>query len=311
MIKFKGHITVLKNETVEAVVQNSVDSKDKFYIDMTFGGGGHCFELLKISEGSAVIGLDQDPDALNSGKELILDENMMNSILLEKANFVEVADVLQRRSVKDFLGKKSFAGCYADLGVSSHQFDVGERGFSFRFDGPLDMRMDPDDEKFESAEILINEYNQEDLEKIFKMYGEERFSKRIAEKIIEERCKQRITRTKKLEEIIFHSYPKKMRFQKIHPATRVFQALRIYVNKELDYLTEMIHQCVSILPQGGRIAIISFHSLEDRIVKHTFRDYARSGELKLVTKKPIIPTEKEIFENSRSRSAKLRVAEKI
>ena len=310
-MKFQGHVTVLKEETIDGVVQNNVTSNELYYVDMTFGGGGHCFALSSLAADSKVVGLDQDPDALENGHERIKQEKKEDKITLEKSNFVNIDEVLKRDSVKQFVGGFTFAGCYADLGVSSHQFDVGERGFSFRFDGPLDMRMNPDDRSFESAADVINDYDEESLCEIFQAYGEERFSKRIAAQICVEREKERIERTKQLEDIIFHCYPKKMRHQKIHPATRVFQALRIFVNKELDYLTEMIHKCVTLLPSGGRIAIISFHSLEDRIVKHTFKNYSKDGALKLITKKPIIPTEEEIFNNSRSRSAKLRIAEKI
>lgn len=310
-MKFQGHITVLKDETIEGVIQNNVMSDDLYYVDMTFGGGGHCFALSSLAAGSKVVGLDQDPDALASGQERIMLEKKEGEIILEKSNFVNIDEVLNRESVKQFIVSRSLGGCYADLGVSSHQFDVGERGFSFRFDGPLDMRMNPEDNSFESAADVVNDYDEESLSQIFQMYGEEKFSNRIAAQICVVREKEKIERTKQLEDIIFHCYPKKMRHQKIHPATRVFQALRIFVNKELDYLTEMIHKCVSLLPSGGRIAIISFHSLEDRIVKHTFKNYSKDGALKLITKKPIIPSAEEIFNNSRSRSAKLRIAEKI
>jgi len=310
-MEFKGHITVLKDETINSVLENNISNKNKYYVDMTFGGGGHCFALSEIDVDAKVIGLDQDPDALFSGKKRIQNENKELSILLEKSNFVDIDSVLKRESVINFTKDHSLGGCYADLGVSSHQFDVGERGFSFRFDGPLDMRMNPDDNEFESAADVVNDYDVESLTEIFTSYGEERFSKRIAEQIDVVRKVERIKTTKQLEDIIFHCYPKKMRHQKIHPATRVFQALRIFVNKELDYLTEMINKCVELLPSGGRLAIISFHSLEDRIVKHTFKKFSKEEKLKIITKKPIIPTENEIFNNSRSRSAKLRVAEKI
>lgn len=311
MIEFKGHITVLKNETIISVLENNVENSKKYFIDMTFGGGGHCFYLSDLNKDAKVIGLDQDPDALFSGQKRIENDCKQSAILLEKSNFVDVEKVLERENVKNFLAGYSFGGCYADLGVSSHQFDVGERGFSFRFDGPLDMRMNPNDDEFESAADVVNDYDVESLTEIFKTYGEEKFSKRIAEQIDVVRKSERINTTKQLEDIIFHCYPKKLRHQKIHPATRVFQALRIFVNKELDYLSEMIHKSVELLPSGGRIAIISFHSLEDRIVKHTFKNFSNQGMLKIITKKPILPTKDEIFTNSRSRSAKLRVAEKI
>jgi 16S rRNA (cytosine1402-N4)-methyltransferase len=310
-MKFQGHITVLKKETIQAMIENQVSSRDLYFVDMTFGGGGHCFALSDLDEKLKVVGLDQDPDALSSGRERIISEEKKDKIFLEKSNFVDIENALTREPVQAFIGDKQLGGCYADLGVSSHQFDVGERGFSFRFDGPLDMRMNPDDDEFESAADVIQDYDEESLAEIFRTYGEERFAKRIAQQIAEHREKEPIKTTKQLEDIIFHCYPKKMRHQKIHPATRVFQALRIFVNKELDYLTEMIHKCVKILPSGARIAIISFHSLEDRIVKHTFRNYSKDKVLKLITKKPINPTEEEIFNNSRSRSAKLRIAEKV
>lgn len=197
--------------------------------------------------------------------------------------------------------------------MSSHHFDEATRGFSFRFDGPLDMRMNNHSDEFFTAEEVINEYGINQLVKIFDEYGEEKYSKKIANKIAEERKIKRITTTKELENIIFHCYPKEQRYGKTNPSTRVFQALRLEVNRELEVLSETINQLIPMLKVGGRLAIISFHSLEDRIVKNLFRDAALSVDLpvEVLTKKPVIPSDEEILNNYRSRSAKLRVLERV
>jgi 16S rRNA (cytosine1402-N4)-methyltransferase len=206
-----------------------------------------------------------------------------------------------------------FQGILLDLGVSSHHFDDGSRGFSFRFDAPLDMRMNNQSDEFQTAEEIVNNYSEEDLVRIFLEYGEEKNAKKIARTICSERKTKPIKTTKDLENIIFHCYPKEHRYGKTNPSTKVFQALRLEVNRELEVLEETIAQLIPLLKIGGRLAIISFHSLEDRIVKNVFRDASQFDELaiEVLTKKPILPSNEEIIANSRSRSAKLRVIERV
>jgi len=248
--------------------------------------------------------MDQDPDALKNGRKLIEEKKLGERIDLISSNFSQFPSLMG-----DKYPEIRFGGILMDLGVSSHQFDIPERGFSFKYDAPLDMRMNYEDDTQETAADICNTRSGEELEEIFREYGEERFSGRIAEKIVEVRP---IKTTKDLENIIFHCYPKKMRFGKIHPATRCFQALRIAVNEELGVLSEVLPQLTELLKTGGRLCVISFHSLEDRIVKRAFKELAKENEsLKIVTKKPITPGESEIAANSRSRSAKLRVIERI
>ena len=215
-----------------------------------------------------MIGFDQDQDALNEAKKLFEREGVSDRVKLCFSNFSEISSVIE--SSKDFIEGGKLNGVMADIGVSSHQFDKDTRGFSFRFDGPLDMRMNQASDL--NAELVINEYSKDELVDIFFKYGEEKLSKIIAENIICERKKERIQTTKQLENIIFHSYPKKWRYGRTHPATKVFQALRIYVNKELEVLESVIPSAFDLLLDTGRLAIITFHSLEDRIVKHSFRD---------------------------------------
>ncbi len=301
-LEYKSHYSVLLDELVEAVRPlKEVDSP--IFLDLTFGGGGHTFELAKRFPKAKVLSVDQDPEAFQNGQKRIQNEGMSERIDLRRGNFSEVINLHE-------LEENSLDGIIADLGVSSHHFDSPERGFSFRFEGPLDMRMDPENIEV-SAEDVLNDFSAEDIEEILRDYAQERFAKRIAENIVEFRKKERLENTKQLENIVFHCYPKKLRFGKTHPATRTFQALRIYVNRELDVIAEVIPQLIKYLKPGGSMGIISFHSLEDRIVKVEFRKMAKElGLADLVTKKPILPSESEINENSRSRSAKLRVLRK-
>jgi 16S rRNA (cytosine1402-N4)-methyltransferase len=206
-----------------------------------------------------------------------------------------------------------FTGILMDLGVSSHQFDTFERGFSFRSDAPLDMRMDYKNDDVGTAADILNNYDEEDIANLIFKYGEERLSRRIAAEIVERRKEEPITRTKQLEDICFHAYPKKMRFGKTHPATRTFQALRIAVNDELGVLENTLQGLFDILDVGGTLAVISFHSLEDRIVKHKFKEIFQTDKniAKILSKRPILPSEDEVLENKRSRSAKLRLIKKL
>ncbi len=307
-MEFKGHETVMKNELVECLIGNETGGSDLVFFDLTLGGGGHSFELLKRSPLAKVVAIDQDEDALANALAFFKEKGLLDRIKLVRSNFSNFPLILKES--KNFIGESKIAGVMADIGVSSHQFDEGKRGFSFRFDGPLDMRMNYTS-NLETASDVINEYDKESLVEIFKKYGEEKLADRIAENICDRRAKQKITTTKELENIVFHSYPKKWRYGRTHPATKVFQALRIFVNKELEVLESMIPQAISALSTGGRLGIITFHSLEDRIVKHSFRDFDKNEQVKLLQRKPLIPSDDEISMNPRSRSAKLRVVTKL
>lgn len=312
-MSYTGHYSVLKKECIDFLTENAHQDKAAYFADLTFGGGGHSFELLYKRPNYIVYSTDQDPDALRNGRERISAEKMESRIRLLDTNFVYFSDIVKQEAAEVFEKDGGFQGILLDLGVSSHHFDEASRGFSFRFDGPLDMRMNNQSDDFLTAEEVVNTYPEEDLRRIFEEYGEEKFSRKIAAKICEERKSKRISTTKELENIIFHCYPKEFRFGKTNPSTRVFQALRLEVNRELEVLTHTITQLIPLLKIGGRLAIISFHSLEDRIVKNAFKEALESElvPVEVLTKKPIVPGEEEIFNNSRSRSAKLRVIERI
>ena len=260
------------------------------YLDVTAGGGGHCKLMLRSTDNVRVTALDRDAMAI-AAIQARLNSYIPQQLTLWQGNFAE------------YEPNMLFDGIVADLGVSSPQFDTPERGFSFRHEAPLDMRMDSSDEK--TAADIVNYESEKSLADIIYQYGEERFSRRIARNIVQKRP---FYTTTDLAEAIAASVPGKYRYGKIHPATRTFQALRIAVNRELDSLSSLIEKAPSWLKPNGIIGIISFHSLEDRIVKHGFKN---SELLKVITKKPIIPQEAEIKENPRSRSAKLRFALKL
>lgn len=297
------HYSVQKKDVLH-LLKSNFDVNDSLTLcDLTFGAGGHTFALASAFPNSKIYSFDQDPDALDNGYKQIKSKSLEKRVELISSNFEQFAEVLPPEIM--------FDGVLLDAGVSSHQFDTGERGFSFRFDGPLDMRMNPHSGEPSAAEVLANS-TVEELQEIFSVYGEEKFSKTIAKNIVEKRNQEPILTTKQLEDICFHSYPKKLRFGKISPATKVFQALRIKVNRELDVLTNVIGQVIPRLNVGGLFMIISFHSLEDRIVKHSFKNWKDDNyPIEVVTKKPILPSPDEIFENSRSRSAKLRVMKRV
>lgn len=311
-MSYTQHYTVLKDECVSNLIENAPLDQKSYYADLTFGGGGHSFEFLYRNPLFNVRSTDQDPDALKNGKARIEAESMQDRIKLIDTNFVNFPAMIKEHSPEVFVAG-GFQGILLDLGVSSHHFDEGSRGFSFRFDAPLDMRMDYTSDEFMTAAEIVNTYREEDLKRIFEEYGEEKNARKIAAKICSERKEKAIETTKELENIIFHCYPKEHRYGKTNPSTRVFQALRLEVNRELEVLANTINQLIPLLKVGGRIAIISFHSLEDRIVKNLFRDAAVSEELpvEVLTKKPILPTDEEISHNSRSRSAKLRILERV
>lgn len=306
---YTEHLPIMVGEIIESIQQVLKDERRGLFVDLTFGGGGHTFKVLESFPDIQGIAFDQDQEAIQNGLVNIRDKELNEKLSLICSNFNQSKNFLEKH--EKFLQNDGIDFALMDIGVSTHHFLDPKRGFSFREDGPLDMRMDPTNNKLTAKEI-INDYSAEELEMIFKSYGEEKFSKRIANEIIEKRKTQEISTTKELEEIIFNSYPKKMRYGKTHPATRVFQALRIHVNNELGVLEETIPEIFNLLKKGGRLMIITFHSLEDRIVKQIFRKYAREEKTgSLITKKPLIPKDEEIISNPRSRSAKLRIIEKI
>jgi 16S rRNA (cytosine1402-N4)-methyltransferase len=279
-----------------------------FFADLTFGGGGHTFALSDRFPGSTIYSTDQDPDALANGRENIKRRGKEAYIHLLPMNFIEFPAWCEANKME---GK--FSGILMDLGVSSHQFDKMERGFSFRADAPLDMRMNYTDHSIPTAADLLNTLNEKEIADILFNYGEERLSRKIAARIVELRQKEKIHSTGQIEDICFHAYPAKDRHGKIHPATRTFQALRIAVNEELKVLENTLPKLLPYLAEGGVIGVISFHSLEDRIVKHTFKEIVEKKDFPaiILTKKPLTATEEELSENSRSRSAKFRVLQRV
>jgi len=304
---YKKHYSVLNKEVVDILMEDSEQLQNIKFADMTFGAGGHTFALAESAKNVSVYSVDQDPDALKNGKENINELGLSERVFLHDMNFEQFPEFIRSSD-----SEVKFNGIVADLGVSSHHFDEGDRGFSFRFDAPLDMRMDVDNDELETAADIVNNYSKEDLERIFFTYGEEKFTHRIVKSILEHRESAPIETTKQLEKIIIDCYPKKLQFGKINPATKCFQALRIKVNKELDVLENVIPGLLELLEINGRLAIITFHSLEDRIVKNLFKDAVQSDvPYELYNKKPILPSHGELEENPRSRSAKLRVITKI
>jgi 16S rRNA (cytosine1402-N4)-methyltransferase len=304
MTDYLSHYSVMLKECLEALEAGSIESGSKIFADLTFGAGGHTFALSDHIVGSTVYSTDQDPDALKNGGENIRRRGKEETVHLLPMNFQQFPDWCEKHEMQ---GK--FAGILMDLGVSSHQFDKMERGFSFRSDAPLDMRMNHGDSNTPTAADLLNSLSEKDIADIIFNYGEDRLSRRIAARICELRQAKKIETTGELEAICFHAYPAKDRHGKTHPATRTFQALRIAVNDELRVLENTIPKLLPYLAEGGVLAIISFHSLEDRIVKHTFKELVEKEDfpVTILTKKPLTATEEELLENSRSRSAKLRL----
>ena len=291
------HVPVLLAEVLELLAPRAGER----VLDGTVGGGGHARALLEqVSPGGRLIGLDRDASALQRAAGL-LPVGQPDRCVLRQANYVDFAGVL------DELGERTVDVALLDLGVSSFQLDQAERGFSFQQDGPLDMRMDASGGP--TAADLVNELAEEDLADIFYKYGEERFSRRIAARIVQARRQEPITSTGQLARLVLSARPGKARgqWQRIHPATRVFQSLRIYLNRELESLETFCRTIADRLSPGGRLGIISFHSLEDRIVKQSFKQSASDGVFERVTRKPVTATDEERQRNARSRSAKLRV----
>lgn len=308
-MEFK-HKPVLLDEVIEGLNINPSGR----YLDCTIGGGGHSFEILSRLKSGFLYGLDRDENAIQASSKRL--EKFKNKKII-KTNFHDAKEVLSEENI---IG---FDGILIDLGVSSHQIDEGERGFSFLHNGPLDMRMDKDQTL--TAYDVVNNYSKEKLLKILYEYGEESNAKRIIENIITERKKTPIQTTFELRDIIENSFPKKIIYGKGGVSKKTFQAIRIEVNGELQGLKECLENLISLLNKGGRLAVISFHSLEDRIVKNVFKDYStgcicppktpicicgHKAIGHLVNRKPITATQLELKENSRSSSAKLRIFEK-
>ncbi len=304
-----SHIPVLLNETIDGlnIKENGI------YVDGTAGGGGHSAQILSHLKDGKLVSIDQDPDAIRHVMERFKDNP--NSIIV-KGNFGNMKELLNERGIF------CVDGVMLDIGVSSHQLDTSERGFSFHEDAPLDMRMS---QSGESAEDLVNNLSYAQLAQIINNYGEEKFASSIAKNIVKAREEKRIKTTLELAEIIKNSVPQKVR-RDGHPARKTFQALRIAVNHELDVLESGLCDAFDMLSKGGRLAVITFHSLEDRIVKQKMASWCtgctcpkdfpvcvcgNKPKAKLITKKPIVASQHELEINARSRSAKLRVCEKL
>ena len=307
-----SHVPVL----LEECIQGLAIRPSGIYVDGTLGGGGHSYEIAKRLTTGRLIGIDQDYDALEAAGERL--RPFADRVTLVHSNYEAMVERVHE------LGIDKVDGILLDLGVSSFQLDTPERGFSYMVeDAPLDMRMDQDNPM--TAADIVNDYSEEDLYRIIRDYGEDRFAKNIAKNIVKERQKERITRAGQLNQIIERSIPKKLQVTGGHPAKRTYQAIRIELNRELDVLEQNLDAFIDLLAEDGRICIITFHSLEDRIVKNTFKknqdpctcpkDFpvcvcGKKSKGRVITRKPILPSEKELEENTRSRSAKLRVFER-
>ena len=306
---YMKHISVLLNECIEGLNIK----EDGIYVDATLGGGGHSSEILKRLTTGHLYCFDQDDFAIN--KATLRLKEIGSNFTIIKSNFVNLKEELAKLNVDHI------DGIIYDLGVSSFQFDDPTRGFSYKYDAYLDMRMDQDSEL--TAHDIINRYSVEEISKIITKYGEDPFAYKIAKKIVEARNLKPINTTFELVDIIKSALPQKILNKKGHPAKQTFQALRIAVNDELQVFEKSLLQAIDLTKIGGRIVVITFHSLEDRICKHTFKEFSEIkvpknlpivinelAPLKLVTKSPILPTEEELEVNNRAHSAKLRIAEK-
>ena len=302
---------------VEEVLSFLQPKSGQTFIDCTVGGGGHAMEIIRrILPDGKLIGIDQDDAALDASRDVL--KQYAGNVILEKGNFEDLEAIAGR------LGIQSVDGVLFDLGVSSHQLEAAERGFSFRQDAPLDMRMDPSQPV--TARELVNTLSERRLAEIIRDFGEERWAKRVAEFIVDRRARGPIETTRELADIVRAAIPAGARAEHIHPATRTFQALRIAVNRELEVLQAGLDQGIRLLAKGGRVVVLSYHSLEDRIVKETFGKYAgkcvcphglpvcacgAERVVKILTRRPVVPSEDEIRSNPRARSAKLRAAERF
>lgn len=310
-MEFK-HKSVLLDETIESlnIKPNGI------YVDGTLGGGGHSYEIAKrLMDGGRLIGIDQDEDAIRAAKERL--SEFADRVTIVRDNYCNMPKVL------DELGISKVDGILLDIGVSSYQLDEAERGFTYKQDAPLDMRMDQRQEM--TAKDIVNGYSEEDLYRIIRDYGEDKFAKNIAKHIVQARQIKPVETTFELDEIIKAAIPMKFRATGGHPAKKTFQAIRIELNRELEVLDESIDAMTDLLNDNGRLCIITFHSLEDRIVKTRFRknenpctcppDFpvcvcGKKPKGKVITRKPIVPDEEELEENKRAKSSKLRVFER-
>ena len=306
------HVSVLLHETVDGLNVRP----DGTYVDATLGGGGHAFEVCsRLGDKGRFIGIDQDADAIKAASERLA--GFGEKVTIIRSNYRDMKLQLQA------IGVDKVDGIVLDLGVSSYQLDTAERGFSYRADAPLDMRMDQRQKM--TARDIVNGYSEAELYRVIRDYGEDRFAKNIAKHIVAERAKGPVETTGQLDEIIRHAIPMKIQKTSGHPSKRTFQAIRIELNHELDVLRDSLDDMIDMLNPGGRICIITFHSLEDRIVKSAFRKNenpctcpshfpvcvcGKTSKGKVVTRKPILPTEEEMESNSRSKSAKLRIFER-
>ena len=307
-----GHVSVLLHETVDGLNVRP----DGIYVDATLGGGGHAFEVCnRLNDKGRFIGIDQDADAIEAaGKRLA---GFGEKVTIIRSNYRDMRPQLQN------IGVGKVDGIVIDLGVSSYQLDTAKRGFSYRMDAPLDMRMDQRQKM--TARDIVNSYSEAELYRVIRDYGEDRFAKNIAKHIAAEREKGPIETTGQLNEIIRHAIPMKIQKTSGHPSKRTFQAIRIELNHELDVLRDSLDDMINMLNPGGRICIITFHSLEDRIVKSSFRKNenpcicpshfpvcvcGKTSKGRVVTRKPILPSKEEMESNSRSKSAKLRIFER-
>lgn len=297
-MKTKYHIPVMLREVVDYLDL----APGKVVVDATLGTGGHSLAILeKIAPGGRLIGIDRDEESLKIAKERLA--KFKNSAEFVYGNFVDIDKILGNLKVK------KIDAILFDLGVSSLQLENPERGFSFQNEGPLDMRLDRN--SYISAYDLVNNLNEEEISTLLRNFGEERWHNRIARYLVRERQKHPISTTRELSEVVIRALPYKHRYYRIHPATRTFQAVRIAVNRELETLQVALEKTVGLLNKKARICVISFHSLEDRIVKFSFRGGSSAGLIKIITPKPLGPKEDEIAENPSSRSAKFRVGERV
>lgn len=306
------HTSVLLKETIEGLKIKP----EGIYVDGTLGGGGHAFQIAaKLSAKGRLVGIDQDEAAIRAAGERLKEFGELVTIV--RSNFRNTPEVIAS------LGIGAIDGMILDLGVSSYQFDTAERGFSYRYDAPLDMRMDI--RQTLTAEQIVNHYTEQELFRVIRDYGEDRFAKNIAKHIVKARQQSPIRTTEELNEIIRAAIPAKVRAEGGHPSKRTFQAIRIECNRELEVLKDSLEELIDLLKPGGRLCIITFHSLEDRIVKNAFRKAenpctcppgfpvcvcGKVSKGKIITGKPIQPDEEERKENPRSKSAKLRIFEK-
>lgn len=308
-----NHKSVLLKETID----NLNVRPGGIYVDGTLGGGGHSFEILKRLGGNGkLIGIDRDSDAINAAAERLKEFGSAATIVRD--NYSNMTDVVKS------LGINGVDGIVLDLGVSSYQLDTVSRGFTYKVDAPLDMRMD--DRQKLTAQDIVNDYSENEIYRIIRDYGEDKFAKNIAKHIVNARKNERITTTGQLSDIIKAAIPARVRMAGGHPAKKTFQAIRIELNSELDVLTKSIDTMIDLLNDKGRICIITFHSLEDRIVKNGFKrnenpctcppDFpvcvcGKKAKGKIITRKPIVPSEQELNQNKRAKSSKLRVFERI